>query len=244
MSQHLIAALLIDPPLDLYSGEARFYDVLDAPLLALCAVLMALGVASIGVRRLRNRSNERGLALFGVLSCVYALRMLFSSDQFRFMVTLDKPQRLKWGYPEWAVAYTLIPLAALLLSEVFPEWGRLLLRRLVRLSVVFSVVAIATDVILHRYGFFRLPFSAVIVVGLVAMVRAIPPRADHGPHGRLLRVASIALIAAVLVESAWLSHSNTYVDSARLLEIEAFCFMAWLLELGAFGSHIIERDLR
>jgi hypothetical protein len=242
MSHPLLAALLIDPPLDLYSGEARFYDVLDAPLLALCAVLMALGVASIAVRRLRYRSNERGLALFGMLSCVYALRMLFSSDQFRFMVTLSKPQRLKWGYPEWAVAYTLIPLAALLLSEVFPEWDRLLLRRLVRLSVVFSVVAISTDLILHRYGSFRLPFSAVIIIGLVAMVRAIPRRADDGPHGRLLRVTSIALAAAVLVESAWLSHSNTYVDSARLLEIEALCFLVWLVELGAFASHIVERD--
>lgn len=205
----------------------RAYLRQDAPILALGTVLIALGILSVAVWRLRNGSDERGILWFGALSGAYGLRMIFSSDVFHFTATVDKAQRLKWSYPEWAVAYTLIPLASLLLSDVFPEWNRILLRRLRLLAGIFAAIAIATDMIRHRAGSFQLPYSAIVVIGLAAVVMAVP----HGRYRRLLRTTGLVFMAAVLIENAWRFYSTSY--AVRLEEIEALSFTCWLAALGA-----------
>jgi hypothetical protein len=238
MSHPPLAAFLIDNPLDLYSGEVRAYLRQDAPLLALATLLIALAILSLIVWRVRNKRHERGFIWLGALAGAYGLRLLFSSDVFHFTATVDKAQRLKWSYPQWTVTYTLIPLAALFLREVFPEWDRILIRRITGLLVIFAGIAIAADLILHRYGSFDLPYNAVVVIGLVAETLAIPRRAD-GRYPRWVRGTGFAFIAAVLMENIWRLRSTSF--PVRLQVIEGFIFACWL---AARGAVMVERYYR
>ncbi len=231
MSHQLLTAFLLDnPPLDLYSGEVRAYLRQDGPLLALATILIALGILSVAVCLLRNKSNERGFLWFGALAGAYGLRLVFSSDVFHFTATVDKTHRPKWSYPEWAVAYMLIPFAALFLSEVFPDWDRVLLKRLKGLLIVFAVIAIAADVILHRAGSLQMVFGPIVIIGLVAELTGIPRLADAPSRG-WLRATGLAFLALVLVESLWRFRSASF--PVKLQIIEAFFFACWLVALGA-----------
>jgi hypothetical protein len=232
MSHQLPAALMIDPPvnppLDLWSGEVRAYLRQDAPILGLAAVLIAFAILAFAIYLLRHKSNERYLVWFGALSCAYGLGMMFSSDVFHFTATVDKAQRLKWSYPQWVITYPVIPFAALLLSDLFPEWDRVRVRRLIRLLGLFAIIAIGTDLVLHRAGSFRLPYSAVVVVGLVAAMRAIPRGIAYRQQ---LRVAGLAFSAVVLLENLWRFHSTSF--AIRFQELEALTFACWLAVAGA-----------
>jgi hypothetical protein len=231
MIHGLIAAfLVVYPAPDVWSGEIRADLRLEGPLLALDVALITLGVLSAAVYRLINKSGDKGFVWLGALSGAYGLGLLLSSKTFQFMYTVDKTQRPGWNYPAWALAYMLIPLAALLLGEVFPEWDRTLLRRLVLLLGVFVVIAIATDAIVRRPGSLSLPYYAIVVIGLVAVARAIPPRAD-GSYSRWLRITPLGLGALVLIKYLWHFYSASF--PLRFQKLEALGFICWLAALGA-----------
>lgn len=235
---HLAAFLIDNPPLDLYSGEVRAYLRQDLPLLALATLLMAVGILSAATGLLRNKSNERGLLWLGALAGVYGLRLVFSSDVFHFTASVERAQRLKWSYPEWASAYLLIPLAGFFLGEVFPEWDRALLRRLKALLIVIAAVGIASDGILRKAGSLHLAFGPIVAIALVAEVIAIPRQTDARSR-RWLRITGVAFLAAVLADSA--SRFRSPFFPVRLEIVEGFLFACWLAALGAVVvRHIVE----
>jgi hypothetical protein len=233
----LPAAVLVDHPFDIYTGEVRAYVRQDAPVWGIAAVFMAFGILSLVLYGLRNR-KEKGFLWFAVFSGAYGLQLLLSSDVFHFTMTVEKAQRLKWNYPEWAVNYGLLPFAVLFLGEVFPEWNRVLLRRLVVVLSIFAAVALGADIALHRAGSLRLPYYAIVVLGLIAALRVIPARANGG-YGRWLRITGVAFIASVLVENAKFVSAGSF--SVRLQIIEALALICWLGALVAFSTGIAER---
>ena len=124
MSHSFLAASLIAQAPDILSGDVVRSTLRgDAVGLILGIVLTVLGFLSLGVHRLRKKSNERGLLWFGVFTAVYGIRMIMASGVFRFAATADPLQRHLWRYPEYTLVYTLPLLGALFLREVFPEWG-------------------------------------------------------------------------------------------------------------------------
>ena len=237
MTHGLIAALIDYPAPDVWSGEIRANLRVEGPLLIIDVALITLGFLSVALYRLINKSGDKGFVWLGALSGAYGLRLLLSSPSFQFVVTVDKAQRRIWNYPEWALAYLLIPIAALLLGEVFPEWDRTLLRRLVGLFGVFVAIAIATDAILRRPGSLSLPYYAIVVIGLVAVAWAIPARA-YGSYSRWLRITPLGLSALVLINYLWHLYSSSF--PLRFQKIEALGFICWL---AAMGATMVRRDV-
>jgi sigma-B regulation protein RsbU (phosphoserine phosphatase) len=240
MSQLFLAASLIAQAPDIFSGDVRAALRGDAVGLILGIVLAVLGFLSLGVHRLRNKSNERGLLWLGVFTAVYGIRMILSAGVFRFTATADPLQRDLWRYPEYALTYTLPLLGTLFLREVFPEWAPKIPRGVFWLLGGFAGVAIATDLILHRAGSLRLVNNAIVVVGFIVVLRALPRR-SAGSLRRLLRITGLLYIVWVLFENAWFLHSLAHSDVFQA--VEALSFACFLAALGAVVvSRIFERE--
>ena len=239
MSYSLLAASLIAQAPDIFSGDrVRAALRRDAPDLLMGTIVAAVGMLSLAVHGLRNKSNEKGLIWFGAFTAAFGLRLILLTDIFGFAaLPID---RLVWMYLAWGITYTLPLLGTLFLREVFSEWAPRFPRYVLWLLGVFAVAGIAGDLILHRPGSARLLNNAIVIVGFIVMLRAMPRRSTGG-LGLLLRLTALIYSASVLIENLWSFYSTSLPGIATTMEpLSLTCFLA---VLGAVvASRIFERE--
>ena len=241
MSHSLLAAFVTQAP-DILSGDVRSALRRDAAELFLGTVLTVLGIASLGVHRLRKKSNERGLLWCGVFTAGYGVRMILSADVFHFAATADPVQRQLWRYPVQGLTYILPLLGALFLREVFPEWAAKIHRAVLWLLGGFAGVAIATDLILRRPGSLHLLNNAIVIAGFLLLLKALP-RHSSGRFRRPLRIAGVVYVVSVLAENLWSFYGSSDSVSFVLETMEPLTFTCFLAVLGAVVvGGIFERE--
>ena len=225
---------------DLFSGDVREALRRDAPDLIIGTILATVGFLSLAIHRLRNKSNERGLLWFGAFAAAFGIRLLLVTDIFRFTATPEVAHRQAWLYVGWGITYSLPLLGTLFLREVFSEWAPRIPVYVIRLLGAFSVAGVLCDLIFHHPGSLRPLNNAIVIVGFIVMLKALPRR-SKGRFRGLLRIAGLLYIASVLVENLWSFYSVSLPGIVQIME--PLCLTCFLAVLGAVVvSRIFERE--
>ena len=168
---------------------------------AIGCTLLALGGASIVAWTLRRRSTDRLMLFFGIWCCLYGIRLVGQQSFVR--VTIGGSPQL-WNYLSAFVTYTInIPGGLFVESLVGPGWKQSV-RRVWQVQVAYAVVAIATDLFLHRPGAAMGPNSAMVLIGLIVAVANLwlyRHRLSPLFKSRAIAIGAIVLVLFVVNEN-------------------------------------------
>ena len=137
----------------------------DALELALGTGLVAIALLILGLA-VAVRRRIGGSLWLGLFALLYGTRLLIRTDTIRIAVDVA-PAIL--GYLEAAITY-VVPIPLLFFSRVVaPEWRRLT-TRIGYAVMVFAILAIASDLLLHRPHSARLPNNLITLTLLGLLV--------------------------------------------------------------------------
>jgi phosphoserine phosphatase RsbU/P len=195
----------------------------DAPSVALGVLFVAIGLAGLGVFRLRSRARDAAALWFGVFALLFGVRLLALAGTVRFAI--GGPDRLWFGIAS-AITYA-IPLPALLfLQVIFPTWRRVtgwLLRGL----AAFAAVGVAADLALGRPDTLRIVNNLIILAAFTTLIVALFRQDETNASIRGLRIGALVFSATVVLRN---------LASLGLLplrfDLEPFGFAVFLASLG------------
>lgn len=201
----------------------------ELPYVALGSVIIAIGIATIVLYRLRR---DRALLWFGVFALVYGSRLLVVTAPIRIVTGLSV---LNAAYLEAGITYVICLPIALLLKEIFPEWKRML-RAVAWGIAVFAVAGAVSDAWMRKPFSLTQVNSAIVLTGLLALLVALFHKKERAADMRALRAGLLLFSAAVIFENI-----KSLFGWQSLWNVEPLGLLAFL---ASFGRVIARRVLR
>ncbi len=173
--------------------------------IAAAVALLSIALAAIALFCFRRRTRDLTLIYLGLLSILYAVRLLAFRPSFRSL--FDESPKF-WSYVSWVITCTIILPFFLFLYQVVGERLRKFLRWLLAAQTVFAVfgiLAAALGVSLAKLGL----ANSIVIFGTLAATGLflVASKRTPGPRKRLTHETRV-FIAGFIVLVLFIVHAN------------------------------------
>jgi phosphoserine phosphatase RsbU/P len=198
--------------------------------IAAAVALLSIALAAIALFCFRRRTRDLTLIYFGLLSILYAVRLLTSRPSFR---SLFDGSPMFWVYINWVITCTIILPALLFLYQVVGERLRKFLRWLLAAHTAFAVFGILAAGLGVSLAKLYVANSIVLLGTLLATALFLAASKRHpGPRKRLTHEIRV-FIAGFLVLILFIVHAN--LVGLKILPGHNVEFLGFLIFVGCLG---------
>ena len=201
--------------------------------LAICAILLAIGVTAMGIYLFRKKSGDRAPLYLGVFVFIYAVRMFLREQP---LVAVFGIAPAVAGHIERFITFTIaLPTLFLFLEIVQARWRRILLWAL-GVQLVFAVVAIPCDFLGIARREIDITNSLLVLASWILLAALLFFLRPPGQLPRELRVVAVGLGVLAL----FVLHANlTGLHLVRGRDLEPAGFLFFVCTLGYLVAHRI-----